>query len=57
MTVTQQSDEEFIENLVSKMPEMACHHYTARQQARYLKESKGNLLSDQCIILENFSEN
>jgi hypothetical protein len=33
MTVTQQSDE-LIENLVSKMPEMTLHHYTAR----HLKE-------------------
>jgi hypothetical protein len=56
MTVTQQSDE-FIENLASKMPEMTCHHYTASQQARYLRESKENLLPDQCIVLADFSEN
>jgi hypothetical protein len=35
MTVTQQSDE-FIKNLVSKIPELIRHHYTAKQQARYL---------------------
>jgi hypothetical protein len=55
MTVTQQSDK-FIENLVSKMLELTRHHYTAKQQARYLKESKENLQSDQCIILADFSE-
>jgi hypothetical protein len=46
MTVTQHSDK-FIENFVSKMPELTHHHYTAKQQARYLKESKENLQSDQ----------
>jgi hypothetical protein len=56
MTVTQKSDE-FIENFVSKMPELTHHHYTAKQQARYLKETKENLQSDQCIILADFSEN
>jgi hypothetical protein len=50
-TVTQQSDK-LIENLVSAMPELTRHHYTAR----YLKESKENLPSDQCIILADFSE-
>jgi hypothetical protein len=50
MSVTQQSDE-FIENLVSEMPELT-YHYTARQQARYMKESKENLLSEQCTILQ-----
>jgi hypothetical protein len=54
--VTQQSDE-FIENLSSEMPELTRHHYSAKQQARYLKESKENLQSDQCIILADFSEN
>jgi hypothetical protein len=57
MAVTQQSDE-FIETLVPKMPELTCHHYIAKQQARCLKESKENLQSDQqCIILADFSEN
>jgi hypothetical protein len=55
-TVAQQCGE-VIENLVSKMPEITSYHYTARQQARYLKESKENLLSEQCIILADFSEN
>jgi hypothetical protein len=50
MTMTQQSDE-LIESLVSKIPELTLHHYTAR----YLKESKENLQSDQCIILVYFS--
>jgi hypothetical protein len=36
MTVTQQSDE-LIKDLVPKLPEVT-HHYTAKQQARYLKE-------------------
>jgi hypothetical protein len=36
ITVTQQCDE-LIENLVPKIPELTCHHYTANQQARYLK--------------------
>jgi hypothetical protein len=49
MTVTQQ-------NLVSKIPELN-HHHTAKQQARYLKESEENVHSDQCIILADFSEN
>jgi hypothetical protein len=44
MNVPQQSDE-FIENLVPKMPEMTHHHKIARQQAMYLKELKENLLS------------
>jgi hypothetical protein len=56
MTVTQQSDK-LIENLVSKMPDLTRHHYTAKQQARYLKESYKNLQSHQCIILADFSEN
>jgi hypothetical protein len=51
MIVTQQSDK-LIENLVSKMPELTRHHYTAR----YLKESKENLQSDQvyrtCTIIK-----
>jgi hypothetical protein len=56
MNVTQQSDE-LAENLVSKILELTCHHYTAKQQARYLKESKENLQSGQCIILADFSDN
>jgi hypothetical protein len=56
MIVTQQADK-FIENLVSKIPELTHHNYTAKQQARYLKESKENLQSDQCIILADFPEN
>jgi hypothetical protein len=56
MSVTQQSDE-LIENLVSKILELTCHHYTAKQQAAYLEGSKENLQSDQCIILADFSEN
>jgi hypothetical protein len=55
-TVTQQSDE-LIENLVSKIPELTHHNYTARQRARYSEESKENLQSDQCIILKDFSQN
>jgi hypothetical protein len=39
---TQQPDK-LIENLVSKKPELSHHHYTAKQQARYFKESKENL--------------
>jgi hypothetical protein len=39
MTVTQQSDE-FLENLLSKIPELTHHHYTAKQQARYLQQPK-----------------
>jgi hypothetical protein len=46
MTVIQQSDEECIENLVSKILELTHHHYTAKQQASYLKGSKENLQSD-----------
>jgi hypothetical protein len=53
MTVTQESDK-LIENLVSKIPELSHHYYTAKQQARYLKESKENLQSDQCITLSDF---
>jgi hypothetical protein len=56
MTVTQQADE-LIEYLVSMIPEPTCHHYTAKQQARYFKESKENLQPDQYIILADFSEN
>jgi hypothetical protein len=41
VTVTQQSDE-LIENHVSKIPELIRHHYTAKQQARYLKRVKRN---------------
>jgi hypothetical protein len=37
-------------------PELNCHHYTAKQ-ARYLKQSKENLQSEQCIILADLSEN
>jgi hypothetical protein len=55
-TVTQQSDE-VIEKLLCKIPEPTHNHYTAKQQARYLKESIENLQSDQCIILADFSEN
>jgi hypothetical protein len=54
--VTHQSDK-LIENLVSKILELTRHHFTAKQQTRYLKESKENLQSDQCIILADFSEN
>jgi hypothetical protein len=56
MTVAQQSDE-LIENLVCKIPELTHHHCTAKQQAKYMKESKENLQSDQCIIVADFSEN
>jgi hypothetical protein len=56
MAVTQQSDK-FIENLVSEITKLTPHHYTAKQQARYLNESKENLQSHQCIILLDFSEN
>jgi hypothetical protein len=55
ITVAQQFDE-LTENLVSKIPELTCHHYTAKQ-ARYLKESKENLQSHQRITLADFSEN
>jgi hypothetical protein len=48
MTITQQSDE-FIDSLVSETPELTHHHYTAKQQATYLKQLKENLQSDQCI--------
>jgi hypothetical protein len=33
MTVTQQSDK-FIENLMSKVPNITHHHYTAKQKAK-----------------------
>jgi hypothetical protein len=56
MTVIQQSDR-FIESLVSKVSELTHHHCTAKQQARYLKESTESLQSDQCIILADVSEN
>jgi hypothetical protein len=56
ITVIQQCDE-FIENLVSKILELTYHHFSPKQQARYLKESKENLPSDQCIILADFSDN
>jgi nitrate/TMAO reductase-like tetraheme cytochrome c subunit len=55
-TLIQQSNK-LLENLVSKIPELTCHHYTAKQQARYLKESEENLQSDQCVILADFSGN
>jgi hypothetical protein len=55
MTATQQSDK-LNENLVSKIPELT-HHYTAKQQARYLKLWKENQQSDKCIILADFTEN
>jgi PII-like signaling protein len=45
----------FIENLVSKIPELI--HYIAKQQTRYLKQSKENLQSDKCIILADCTEN
>jgi hypothetical protein len=56
MTVKQQSDE-LIKNLLSEITELTRHHYIAEQQARYLKESKENLQSDQCIDLADFSDN
>jgi hypothetical protein len=56
MTVTQQSDE-LIENLVCMISEPTHHHFTAKQEARYLKQSKENLQSEQCIILADFSKN
>jgi hypothetical protein len=49
MTLTQQIDQ-FTENLVSEIPVLSCHHYTAKQQAGYSKQSKENLQSAQCII-------
>jgi hypothetical protein len=36
--------DKFIENLVSKILGLTHHHYTAKQQARYLKEAKENLV-------------
>lgn len=39
ITVIQHSDE-FTENLVSKVPEPAHHHFTPKQQATYLKQRK-----------------
>jgi hypothetical protein len=56
MTVTQQSDR-FIESLVSKVPELTHHHCTAKQQARYLKESTESLQSNEFIIVADLSEN
>jgi hypothetical protein len=47
MTVTQQCGK-FIENLVT-------HHYAAKQQAAYFKQSKENQRSDHCTILSDFS--
>jgi hypothetical protein len=55
ITVMQQPNES-TENLMSKKPALTHHHYTARKQDKYMKESKEILQSDQCIILENLSE-
>jgi Zn-dependent oligopeptidase len=54
MTATQQADE-LTGNLVPKINELT-YHYTAKQQARYLKESKENLQSSQSTILAYYSE-
>jgi hypothetical protein len=38
--MTETQSDELIENLMSKMPELTCHQYSAKQKARYLIESK-----------------
>ena len=49
--------EEYKLMLSESTNKLTAHSYIAKCQARYLKQQKGNLAKDCCIVLGDFAEN
>jgi len=47
----------FVSKLVFQLDALATHHYISQAQTSYVSQLKGNLESNQCIILGDFAEN
>ena len=48
---------EFLELLVYQVDNLAAHSFTAKSQARYLKERKEKIDESSCVVLLDFAEN
>ena len=49
--------EEFIELVTEKIDDLTSHSFTAKDQAKYLKERKADLQADSAIVILDFAEN
>jgi len=52
-----QSSDEFIRSFTTSLPRLLHHDFIAKQQSRFLQESKEKLLPGEVIILGDFAEN
>lgn len=48
---------EFIEILENKFKDITTHHYIAKMQSQFLRDTKYNLKAEECSLLLDFSEN
>jgi len=51
------STDEFIEHVEEILPSLLCHHFIAKEQALFLKNTKATLKRRSCIVIGDFSEN
>jgi hypothetical protein len=49
--------DDFIDLLIMKLDNLTTHSYISKSQAKYLKDLKENLKSDEVIVLGDFAEN
>ena len=57
MISVMQTYSEFCESLIEKLTELKKHHYVAKIQSQYLKETRESLDETQCLVLADFAEN